>query len=282
MLPRFSYVSARNKHEALSLLASLPAAALIAGGTDLVVRMRKGEAHSHLVDVAGLPEIAAVRTDGGRLRIGAGATHARIAADPTVGRSCVGLALACSQVGSPQIRNMGTLGGNLVNASPAADSLAPLLVHNAAVTLESMASERTERVEQFITAPYRTTIKKNELLTFVTLEALEGYEEGYRRVTRRAAWAISRLSCAWALREEGGLIADVRIAVGSCTPVPFRPYEAENFLKGGRREGPVIEKAVEMVLEEIRRKSGMRPSFGYKLPVVRDLLLSVLGGAPCS
>ena len=209
-------------------------------------------------------------------------THARIAADRTVRKACAGLALACSQVGSPQIRYMGTLGGNLANASPAADSLAPLLIHNAQATVESSLGTRTEAIEQLITAPYKTSLKEDELITSVSMDALVGYEEGYRRVAKRAAWAISRLSCAWALRIDDGVIADARIAVGSCTPVPFRPRKAEDFLKGCRREGKVIADAVGIVLEEIREISGMRPSFAYKLPAVRDLLSAALEGAFCS
>ena len=152
MLHPFSYVSARSKEEAVSLLASLPDAALIAGGTDMVVRMRRGETHRHLIDVAAVAEIAGIEVQDGRLRIGAGATHARIAADAAVRKACAGLATACSQVGSPQIRHMGTLGGNLANASPAADSLAPLLVHNAEATLESAGAARREAIERLITA----------------------------------------------------------------------------------------------------------------------------------
>jgi CO/xanthine dehydrogenase FAD-binding subunit len=114
------------------------------------------------------------------------------------------------------------------------------------------------------------------------VEALGGYDEGYRRIARRAGWAISRLSLAWAVRDADGVFIDVRIAVGSCTPVPFRPRSAEAFLIGKGRERPVVEEAVKMVLDEIRRIAGMRPSFVYKLPVVRDLLLSVLGGGACS
>lgn len=282
MLPLFSYVAARNKQEALSSLASLTGAALLAGGTDLLVRMKKGETHQYVIDLGGVAELAGVTEESGMLAIGGGTTHGRIASDPVVRRTCGGLASACSQVGSPQIRNMGTLGGNLVNASPAADSIAPLLVHNAVVTLESTDGERTEALSRFIAGPYRTTIGRKEILTSVKVDALGGYEEGYRRIARRAGWAISRLSVAWALRETDGVFTDVRIAVGSCTPVPFRPHPAEAFLIGKRREGSVVEEAVGMVLDEIRQVSGMRPSFVYKLPVVRDLLLSVLGGGACS
>jgi CO/xanthine dehydrogenase FAD-binding subunit len=282
MLPPFSYLAAHSKEEALSSLASLSGAALLAGGTDLLVRMKKGETHRYVIDLGGVAELAGVTEEGGMLRIGGGMTHARIARHPTIGRTCGSLASACSLVGSPQIRNMGTLGGNLVNASPAADSLAPLLVHNAEVTLESMGGMRTEKLERFIAAPYRTTIGSKEILTSVEVETLGGYDEGYRRIARRAGWAISRLSLAWALAPAEGIFVDVRIAVGSCTPVPFRARSAEAFLIGKERERHVVEEAVRMVLDEIRRIAGMRPSFTYKLPVVRDLLLSVLGGGACS
>jgi CO/xanthine dehydrogenase FAD-binding subunit len=282
MLPQFSYVAARNKQEALSSLASLTGAALLAGGTDLLVRMKKGETHRYVIDLGGVAELAGVTEGDGTLRIGGGTTHGRIAIHPTVGRTCASLASACSLVGSPQIRNMGTLGGNLVNASPAADSIAPLLVHDAVVTLESMDGERAETLSRFIAGPYRTTIGSREILTSVKVETLDGYHEGYRRIARRAGWAISRLSLAWAMRDADGIFTDVRIAVGSCTPVPFRPRSAEAFLIGKGRKKPVVEEAVKMVLDEIRRIAGMRPSFAYKLPVVRDLLLSVLGGGACS
>ncbi len=282
MLPRFSLLAARNKQEALISLASLTGAALLAGGTDLLVRMKRGETHRYVIDLGGAAELAGVTEEGGTLAIGGGTTHARIALHPAIGTTCRSLATACSLVGSPQVRNMGTLGGNLVNASPAADSIAPLLVHNAALTLESVDGMRTETLSRFIAGPYRTTIGKHEILTSVRVETLGGYDEGYRRVARRAGWAISRLSLAWALRCADGIFVDVRIAVGSCTPVPFRPRAAEAFLIGKRRERPVVEEAVKMVLDEIRRIAGMRPSFAYKLPVVRDLLLSALGGGACS
>ncbi len=282
MLPPFSYIAVHSKQEALTSLASLAGAALLAGGTDLLVRMKKGETHRYVIDLTGAAELSGVKDRGGTLRIGSGMTHARIGAHPAIAKTCGGLAAACSAVGSPQVRNMGTLGGNLVNASPAADSIAPLLVHNAVVTLESIDGMRSEKLERFITGPYRTTIGKHEILTSVEADTLAGYNEGYRRVAKRAGWAISRLSLAWALNDADGVFKDVRIAVGSCTPVPFRPREAEAFLAGKGRERPVVEEAVKMVLDEIRRISGMRPSFAYKLPVVRDLLLSVLGGDSCS
>ncbi|OPY65943.1 MAG: Nicotinate dehydrogenase FAD-subunit [Syntrophorhabdaceae bacterium PtaU1.Bin034] len=279
MLPRFSSVKANSTEEALSCLAALDDASVLAGGTDLLVRMKKGEAHRNVIDIGGVAELIGVREKDGAISLGACTTHSVLSADPTIATACASLAIACSGVGSPQIRNMGTIGGNLVNASPAADSIAPLLLHNASVTLRSTDGARTEELGKFITAPYKTTISDKEILTSVSIEALRGYAEGYRRVAKRAALAISRLSVAWAIREEEGVFVDARIAIGSCTPLPFRPVDAEAYLNGKVKEKRVAAEAVKMVIEAIRHISGERPSFVYKLPVVRDLLLSVLGGA---
>jgi CO/xanthine dehydrogenase FAD-binding subunit len=278
MLPDFSSVIARTKEEAVRSLRDHPGSALLAGGTDLLVRMRRGETHAHLVDITRVSELSGVASKNGRLYIGACTTHSAISRNADILNGARSLAHACGLVGSPQIRNMGTIGGNLVNASPAADSIPPLLVHEAQLTLESNEGAKVESLERFIVAPYKTVISATEILTSIVIETLKGYEEGYRRVAKRAALAISRLSIAWAIKEEDKRFADVRLAIGSCTPMPFRPKNVEAFLKGQKREKDVTEEAVRMILDEIRSVTGDRPSFVYKLPVVRDLLLAILGG----
>jgi CO/xanthine dehydrogenase FAD-binding subunit len=278
MLPEFSSVTARTKEEAIGSLRDHSGSVLLAGGTDLLVRMRRGETHAHLVDITRVPELSGVASKNGRLYIGACTTHSAISRNADIINGARSLSIACGLVGSPQIRNMGTIGGNLVNASPAADSIPPLLVHEAQLTLESNEGTKTESLERFIVAPYKTVISATEILSSLVIESLKGYEEGYRRVAKRAAFAISRLSIAWAIKEEEERFADVRLAIGSCTPMPFRPRKVEAFLRGQKRERPVVKEAVNMVLDEIRTITGERPSFVYKLPVVRDLLLAILGG----
>jgi CO/xanthine dehydrogenase FAD-binding subunit len=277
MLPHFSSLTAKTKREALTSLSSLEEAALLAGGTDLLVRMRKGESHHHLIDITFVEQLKGTLEAGDRIQIGAATTHHRISIDPLILESARSLAVAASGIGSPQIRNMGTIGGNLVNASPAADSIPPLLIHDALVTLESADGERMESLEQFITAPYKTTITRREMLSSISIERLDGYREGYKRVAKRAGLAISRLGIAWAILEDDGTFIDVRLAIGSCTPIPFRPRTVETLLKGRKWEIPVVEEAVKLCVDEIRRVSGERPSFVYKLPVVRDLLQNILG-----
>jgi len=277
MLPHFSSLTAKTKREALIALSSFDQSSLLAGGTDLLVRMKKGESHGHLIDITFIEQLKGTLEAGNRIQIGAGTTHRRISIDPLILASARSLAVAACGIGSPQIRNMGTIGGNLVNASPAADSIPSLLIHDALVTLESANGERTESLEQFITAPYKTTITGKEMLSSISIERLPGYREGYKRVAKRAALAISRLGVAWAILEEDGTFIDVRLAIGSCTPIPFRPRSVEIFLKGQKREMRIVEEAVKLCLDEIRRVSGERPSFLYKLPVVRDLLRNILG-----
>ena len=278
MLPRFSSLRAKTKEEAVAALADREPAAIIAGGTDLLVRMKRGESHRYLIDISSVEELKGAVADGCRVLIGAAATHRQISTDPLIRSSAPSLAEAAAGIGSPQVRNMGTIGGNLANASPCAESIPPLLVHDARLTIESAQGERVEALEQFITAPYRTTLTSRDLLSVVRIERLEGYREGYRRVAKRAAWAVSRLGIAWAIKEAEDRFLEVRLGIGSCTPRPLRPRGAEALLNGRRREKRLVEEAVKLCLEEIRQVSGERPSFIYKLPVIRDLLGAILGG----
>ncbi len=274
--PNAEFRIPHSKVDVLSVLAREDAR-VIAGGTDLLVDLRKGEVKGPLVDVSDVEGLKGIELNGTQIRIGAAVTHAQISRDRAMEEGAKSLSLACGAVGSPQIRNMGTIGGNLVNASPAADSIPPLLIHDAVVNLES-TNRRQVSLADFIVAPYETVIERNELLTSVTLRALPGYREGYRRVTKRATWAIARLSVAWAVLEEDGLFKDVKLAIGSCTPMPFRPARVEEFLKGSKTEKAVVDQAIEMTLDEIKQITGIRPSFAYKIPVLKGILGSVLRG----
>jgi len=276
MLPRFSSRKAKTKREAVTYLAELEQSVLLAGGTDLLVRMKRGEGHRYLIDISSIPELHLAVAEGSRILIGAATTHSQIGIDPLIRNSARSLAEAAAGIGSPQVRNMGTIGGNLANASPCAESIPPLLVHDARLTIESSRGERVEELEQFITGPYRTTLTGKEMLSTIRAARLEGYREGYRRVAKRAAWAVSRLGIAWAIKEAEDRFLDVRLAIGSCTPGPFRARNAEALLKGRRREREVVEEAVKLCLDGIRHMSGERPSFIYKLPVIRDLLRAIL------
>jgi xanthine dehydrogenase small subunit len=268
----------KSKKEVLEYLAGHDGARVIAGGTDLLVALRKGEVGGPFADISDVAELKSIEHDNGQIRIGAAVTHGQISKDTAINLNAKSLALACGWVGSPQVRNMGTIGGNLVNASPAADSIPPLLIHDAVLDVESISASRQVPLGDFIVEPYRAAIERNELLTSITLRSLSGYREGYRRVTKRATWAIARLCVAWAIKEEEGVFKDVRLAIGSCTPMPFRPVKVEAFLKGNKKEKDAIDEAVAMILDEIKQITGIRPSFVYKIPVLKGMLEEALRG----
>ncbi|MCX8110809.1 MAG: FAD binding domain-containing protein [Syntrophorhabdaceae bacterium] len=251
---------------------------IIAGGTDILVKARKGEFFGGLIDISDLDGLKGIRQQNRHIIIGAAVTHSEIKINPIIKSRAASLSIACGTVGSPQIRNMGTIGGNLVNASPAADSIPPLLIHDGVCILVSRDGSRRVPVEDFIVSPYKTSINNSEILESIEIEGLEGYREGYRKVARRAALAIARLSVAWAIKEKDKIFEDVRISIGSCTPMPFRPREVEGFLKGKEKDKGVFKEAVDMIIQGIVEKSGMRQSYVYKLPVLEGLLIEILRG----
>jgi len=240
--------------------------------------MKRGELCGNVVDIMNIEELRRLSGDGTDIAIGPAITHSAISAAAMLNDLARSLSAACGWIGSPQIRTMGTIGGNLVNASPAADSIPPLLIHDTVLKIESQEGKREERLDDFIVAPYKTSLKHHELLTRVCIKGLPGYREGYRRIAKRAAWAISRLSVAWAVREDGDRFVDVKLAIGSCTPMPFRPRNVEGFLSGRKKDDHTIGEAAALVVEEIRRITGDRPSFAYKLPVVKGLVQKALRG----
>lgn len=264
------------KEELLGLINETDDPVLVCGGTDLVVKMKKTKGSGHILYIGNCEELRGIRIDSNTLRIGAITTHSELATNALVCSLAPSLAIATRQLGSPQIRNSGTLGGNIVNASPAADTLPPLLVHNAEVVLESAKGRRTLPLHAFLKGPYSTDIGKKELLTEVCLEPLPDYKAGFIKVTRRRALAIARLSVAYAVKEEKGVIEDLRLSVGSCTPVPLRLLRVEEFMKGKNKRRDLAQKAAQMAVEEINAVAGSRPSHRYKLPVLMELLKVIL------
>jgi CO/xanthine dehydrogenase FAD-binding subunit len=268
----------RTKEEVFNLIASHKGTRIIAGGTDILVKKKKGKNLELFIDITNIQGLSGISEFRGTIHIGATSTHSQITEDTIIREKALSLSLACNAVGTPQIRNMGTIGGNIANASPAADTIPPLLIHDAVCILESEDGIRREPLATFIVAPYKTSIRENEILTGVDIKELEGYREGYRRVAKRATWAIARMSVAWAIQEDNSVFKDVRLAIGSCTPMPFRPEKAEAFLKDKTKGDETIRVAVNMIIKEIRQISGERPSFVYKIPVLEGLLYTILRG----
>ena len=273
----------------------------LAGGTDLIIGLREQSSRLEpltIIDLTGIEELRRVelvpgdpQTPGAKgaeggpgprrvLRLGPMLTHAEAERHPLLRRHAFLLSQACAQVGSPQIRNLGTLGGNLVHASPCADTVPPLLALEARVTLASGRGRRTVPVSEFLLAPYKTALAEDELLTSILLiSPPDGAVSAFCKLGRRRALSVSRMSLAASGRigEDGG-IDFVRVAAGSVAPTPRRFPEVESFLAGRVPSPELLDQAGARLAGEMIEITGRRWSTPYKERVVKVLLRRVLDG----
>jgi len=278
MIPPFEYRSPETLTEACRVLGEWgPRGKIIAGGTDLVISLRKGEAQPQiLIDVTRIPELRRIEEAGGKIRIGAAVTHGEIASSNLIQRYGKVLSDAASWVGSPQIRNLGTIGGNIVNASPAADTLSPLMVLEAVGRVVSKKGVREVPLAELFRGPYQTNLKPDELLAQISFPKLpSGFRGSFVRLARREAMAIARMSMAVVLRMARGedRIEEIRISAGAVTPTPHRIAEAESILRGKSPDEGTMKRAAQCLSQNMVRWSGVRPSTAYKAPVVEALFL---------
>jgi CO/xanthine dehydrogenase FAD-binding subunit len=280
MRSHFEYVALESLEETKRFLASHgDKTALLAGGTDLMISVRKGDlASKYVLDVSRLEEMRSIGLRDGVLEVGAGATFSEIVESRVVLEAAPVLAKACRHIGSLQIRNVGTIGGNVINASPAADGVPPLIVHNARALVESASGRRLVPILELITGPYLTGLRQDELVTMFLLDPFgDDFRSCFHRIARRRALAIARMNVAAAARLDGaGTIRDVRIAVGSVTPIPCRMTAAEDHLTGQRPTMDAIGSAAQLVSQEMVRQSGIRHSTEYKKPAVEGLTIKAL------
>ena len=282
MIPSFHYRVPRTLVEACDLLWEFrEEGKIIAGGTDLVIGLRKGDLRPRcLIDITRIEEVRKIEDREDGISIGAGVTHSELASSPLVIKFGRVLSTAAFWIGSPQVRNLGTLGGNVVNASPAADTLPPLMVLDAVGRIVSKEGEREIPLSQIFSRPYKTILKPYEILAQVHFPKLPlTIKSSFVRLARREAMAIARMSVAVIVQLEKGRFEDVRISVGSVTPTPRRMSEAEGVLKGRAPDEEGLKLAAHRVSETMIRESGIRPSTSYKKPVVEALLMRAMKSA---
>ena len=222
--------------------------------------------------------LAQIWEDGARLHIGALCTHTQIAADPLVHRYCAVLAKACAEVGSPQVRNRGTLGGNIANASPAADSLPALAALHATVVHKTTEDTCETAIGDFVTGPYRIGVSPQALITEIVVDKLpEGSRQCFSKLGRRNALAISRLTVAGAAwKDEAGRVAGLRLALGSVFPRPMVFEQLHEGVVGAAADWDKIRMLAGKLSEQIPKIAGVRASTRYKQPVSRGMLERVL------
>ena len=218
-----------------ALAQATPQTRLLAGGTDLVRDLRRpGNEPDVLIDMTGLEELSSVRLDGDTLRIGALATFTQLQWDPLVREHALCLSLAAAQVGSVQIRNTGTIGGNIANASPCADGATALTALGAMViTVDSTGAERSRPIGEVVLGPDQTSLAYDEAITAFSFPALgPEYRSAFAKIGSRTAVSVARLSSALVVRFDAaaGTLADVRVALGAVGGAAFRASRLEQAL----------------------------------------------------
>jgi CO/xanthine dehydrogenase FAD-binding subunit len=259
--------------DALELKAERPGAVPLAGGTDLMVAINFREARPDaILDLTAVPELREWAPDDGRVRVGAGVTYTRLIEE--LGDRLPGLAIASRTVGSLQIRNRGTVGGNLATASPAGDGLPPLYTADAFVELASVRGTRRVPVAEFVSGPKRTCIEPDELIAAFDVASAAGPQQ-FAKVGTRNAMVIAVCSVALALWPEQRRVA---ACVGSAGPTPLVATEAEEYIAGaldwdGGR--PIDEDALarfgELVAGCARPIDDVRGTAGYRSHAVAVL-----------
>ncbi|MCF7912613.1 MAG: molybdopterin-dependent oxidoreductase [Candidatus Cloacimonetes bacterium] len=264
--------------EALNLLADKEYH-LLAGGTDLIIKLRNSPAMHDLMNLNNLKELQNIDLDGDFLMIGSSCNFARIINEPLINKYFPLLAQACSLIGSTQIRNIATLGGNIVNAAPCADSLPPLIFYDAQLILQSANETRTIPVSDFIIKSYHTIIKPSEILTAIRIPlppATHTFSH-YFQLGRREALNITRLSiCALIEFDSDKKISDCRIVAGSLLAKPGRLPELEEFIIGRWIDEKLYRDLKYKMNKILTPMIGKRWSAAYKIPVFNNLVIAAM------
>lgn len=275
-LPKFNYHKPKDLNEALKLLRELKDAKPIAGGTDLMVDMKIGRMKTgNLIDISNLKELRKIEFHKDNVIIGAAVTLQEIINDERIRREIPILAEAAESMGSWQIRNVATIGGNICNASPAADMAPPLMVLNSKLKISSINGDRIIPVEKFFKGPRQTELMAEEILTEIIVPR-ESCNAGmkFMKIGRRRAHTLSIVATAVAVRTTEDKIEYVRIALNSIAPTPIRAYKTEEELIGSRIDE--VDVKVKKLTEEIKPISDVRASAEYRREMAVKITMEAL------
>jgi len=280
-MKRFDYLAPKNLQEAFEMMSDHPDVIPLAGGTDLLVQMKEGHRSVRaLLSLKRIPEVHQFAQNG-RLTFGSAVTVGQIAANQQIQLDYTALARGAGLIGSVQIRNMATVGGNLCNAAPSADTAPPLLVLGAQAVIASAQGERTIPLEAFFLGPGQTALQAGELLKEIVVpkpSALSG--SFYVRHTPRARMDIAVVGVAAAVTlDKDGKIADGRLALGAVAPVPMRATQAEALLRGQVGTDDLLHEAGATAAREAQPIDDLRASAEYRRHLVNVLTQRALHGA---
>jgi CO/xanthine dehydrogenase FAD-binding subunit len=267
----YDYVKPASLKEVFGLLKKHgPKATLLAGGTDVMINIKNKElAPEILISLRGLEELRYIeKTDG--YHIGALTTHRMLEQSDMVKVELSALHDAASQVGSVQIRNVATIGGNVCNAAPSADTAGPLLALGATIVLDGPRGSREVPIVDFFTGPSETVLRNNEVLVeFHVPEKPGRFGSAYWKHSRRKAMDLPLLGISVALTlTESENISDAKIALTVAAPVPMRAYKAEEFLKGKLLDNEVLAEAGRIASSEASPRDSLRGKAWYRTEMI--------------
>ena len=276
-LAGFDLVTPASLDDALALIASDDSARPFAGGTDLMVQLDAGQLPvTRFVNLWGLPELRGIAESPDAVTLGALTTYTDVRASAVLAREYPLLVRAAEETGGIATQNRGTIGGNIANASPAADTPPALLVYDAELELRSAAGTRRVPYATFHTAYKQMLLAPGEIIFRVRLPRRTGWRDYYRKVGPRRAQAISKVCFAGSIVMDGDIAGDVRVALGSVAPVVVRALQVENVLRGTRIDAGAIAAAEEALKSEIKPIDDLRSTAAYRLRVAANLLKDFL------
>jgi len=276
-LPRFDHLAPKTVEEACLLLSKYKGKAkVIAGGTDLLPAMRNREVTpAYIINVRSIPNLDYIRyTDAEGLKIGALATLYDIESSPIIREKFPMVADAASKIGTPQVRNMGTIGGNLCNAAPSADTAPPLIGLEAKAKINGPNGERVIALEEFFIGPGENALQADEILTEIQIPNPPPHTRGvYLKLPARTMvdLAVVGVAVVITLDDKERSIVDAKIVLGAVAPTPVRARQAEDIIKSKAISRELIEKAAEAAAGEAKPISDLRGSASYRKEMVNTL-----------
>jgi len=276
------YIAPETLEDALIIKSRSGAGArVIAGGTDLILRMRDRVFEPEvLVDLQRV-SLDSIACDEREMRIGPYVTHSQILAHTGIASLFPALAESCRQFAGPPIRNRGTIGGNIVNASPAADLVPPLMAYDARIVLRSLSGQRELALADFFTGPGTTVMEPDEILTEIILPLMPARTAScFLKLGHRRSMAISIVNlCTRLSRHADGTLAVVKIVLGAVAPTPLHAVSAEEFLSGKKLSADQVAGAAKLAGDDISPISDVRASGSYRRQMTKVLIRRALTSA---
>lgn len=281
VLPKFEYLNCQTIEEACGLLAKYKGEAKIfSGGTDLIVKMKhKEETPGYLINIKGIEGLSYIREENGGVAIGALTTIQALKNSPLIRKRFSVLHDACSVLGTRQVRNLATIGGNLCNASPAAECAPALLVLNAQVRVQGEKGEQWIDLNSFFTGPGTTSLAQDEILTEIKIPKPPTHGSGVylKHSTRRID--VAMVGAAAVVEMDKSRFSDIRIALGAVGPTPFRAHRAEKILHGEETGKEILLKAARSASDDSFPIDDIRGQGDYRKEMVETLVQEAVKGA---